>query len=317
MLAAAIDAGTNTFRLLIAEPVVGARVPWRDLVREQRIVRLGEGLRATRRLQPAPMERALDALRHFAALLHRHRVPPARCVAVATAAVREASNGQAFLARVREETGIALRPISGEEEARLSLRGAYAALDAGIAQPWLLADIGGGSTELVCARNDCVLDAASLPIGVVRLTEACLRHDPPRGQELDRLRREVEAAIAPLWRRWEQKGVLPQALVATAGTPTTLAAYALDLSHYDPARVQGFFFSPSAWRKLRDELLAKPAAERAQHPMIPPRRADVLAAGIVILDALQSRFGGFYVSDAGLLEGLWLAASGKSTGVRS
>ena len=305
---AALDLGTNTFRLLIAEPSPG-RPPWRRLDYAQAIVRLGEGLEGAGTINPEAEKRALAALADFAARIRAHGIAPEAALAVTTAAVREAENGTAFVARVQEQTGLRLRVLSGEEEARLSLAGAAAALPEGIADDWLLADIGGGSTELVHARKTNILFARSLPVGVVKLTERFLRHDPPAAEEIARLRAHLAEILdaLPLTR--------PQALVATAGTPTTLAALALGLSAYDPARVNGFFFAREDWDALAAQVLAATKAERMRHPLVPARRADVLPAGVVLLDEILRRWApeGFYVSDAGLLEGAWLAAAGRLT----
>ena len=320
---AALDLGTNTFRLLIAERMRG-RPPWRRLDCAQAVVRLGEGLAAQGRLDPAARARALDALEGFAARLAARGVAPEEAFAVATAAVREAADGAAFLEEVRARTGIAIRTIPGEEEARLSLAGAHAALAPRITRDWMLVDIGGGSTEFVRARGARIVAATSVPVGVVKLTERFLPALPPGPEAVDALRRalrpvlgEVEATLGA--------DAPPGALVATAGTPTTLAALALGLEAYDPDRVNGFRFTAQAWAAMLARVLGASAGELAAHPLVPPRRADVLPAGAVLLDEVRRRWGpgGFYVSDAGLLEGAWLVAAGlapppsTSTGRRS
>ena len=320
---AALDLGTNTFRLLIAGRRRG-RPPWQRLEHAQAVVRLGEGLAARGRLDPAARARALEALGGFAARLTARGVAPGDAFAVATAAVREAADGAAFLEEARARTGIAIRTIPGEEEARLSLAGAHAALAPPITRDWMLVDIGGGSTEFVRARGARIVAATSVPVGVVKLTERFVFSSPPPPEAVDALRRSLrpvlEEAAAALG-----AGAPPGALVATAGTPTTLAALALGLATYDPDRVNGFRFTARSWAETFARVLRTPARELAAHPLVPPRRADVLPAGAVLLDEVRRRWGGegFYVSDAGLLEGAWLVAAGlasppsTSTGRRS
>ncbi len=320
---AALDLGTNTFRLLIAEPSPG-RPPWRRLDYAQAVVRLGEGFGTQRTLAMAARMRALAALEDFAARLKAFGISPDEAWAVATAAVREAENGAAFLEEVRARTGITVRTLTGEEEARLSLAGASAALAPELVRDWLLVDVGGGSTEFVRARNQHVLAAISIPIGVVKLTERWFPALPPPQEAVARLRAALRKMLEDELGAMRAWGA-PCTLVATAGTPTTLAALALGLSRYDPDRINGWHFAPSRWQEVLADVLAASKEELAAHPLVPARRADVLAAGAVLLDEVQRYWGveGFYVSDAGLLEGAWLAAAGlvalpsASTGLRS
>lgn len=310
--AAAIDVGTNTVRLLVGEPEGPGR--FRPIFAAQEITRLGEGLLPERVLQAIPMDRTL-------AVLSRYRQAAASrgaeaVLALGTSALREARNRETFLRRAREEAGLRVQVISGEEEARLTLRGVMG----GLPDPpprMLLMDIGGGSTEFLAAEGDRVLGLVSTGLGVVKLTEEHFRHDPPLRAELARAREAVALRLGRV-RSQELAGRdLPDLLVGTAGTITTLAAIDLALDPYDPLRITGHRLSRARIAELVETLAARPLAARQAVPGLEAGRADVIVAGGLIclgsLDALG--FPGLTVSDAGLREGILLAALAGDPGM--
>jgi exopolyphosphatase / guanosine-5'-triphosphate,3'-diphosphate pyrophosphatase len=305
-LLAAIDLGTNTVRLLVAErdPAPGLVPLWA----EQAVTRLGEGLMGRGTLAPAAAERTLAVVRRFR---DRARdLGAAEVLLVATAAVRQARDGGEFLARLRAEPGVRPRAVSGEEEAGLTLLGASWGLGA-VAGTFALLDIGGGSTEVLVADGTRVLGAVSLALGVVQLVERFFAHDPVEAAELAACRAYVDARFRDeAWGRI--RPLRPAILVATAGTPTTLAMLDLGLPAYDPARVQGHRLSARAIDRLTARLAAIPLAERARTPGLEPGRADVIVPGAVVLAAALAGLGlpAAVVSDAGLREGILLDAVG-------
>ncbi|HXH64993.1 MAG TPA: Ppx/GppA phosphatase family protein [Mariprofundaceae bacterium] len=306
---AAVDIGSNTLRLLIAEPSAQPGTPWHDVHRAHRIVRLGEGLHASGRLSEPGMARALAALQEFAQLITAHDARLDQTHAVATAAMREAENGREFRDRIEAETGIRVQIIDGETEARLSLAGAMAVLHADTRADMLLFDIGGGSTEFIRVRGEALVDAVSRRLGVVRLVEAHLRSDPPSAEDYRAMVRTAGMHLDAVADGWPD-GKPPRHLVGTAGTVTTLAAVHLDLYPYDIARINNLGMSRVEFTALRDRLLAMNHAERQGVRTIEPGRADLIVAGLAIIDAILERwhYPELIVVDAGLLEGAWLKA---------
>lgn len=308
---AAIDIGSNTLRLLIAgqaEPY--DFFPWHDIYRTHRIVRLGEGLHDSGRLSEAGMTRALTALAEFARLIIEHGGSLTDTLAVATAAMREAANGGAFRSRIERETGIRVQIIEGETEARLSLAGATAVLRRDTRDDMLLFDIGGGSTEFIRVRDQAIVDAVSRKLGVVRLVEAHLASDPPSAEDYRAMVRAADAHLAAIVAGWPD-GKPPAHLVGTAGTVTTLAAVHLDLYPYDIAHINNLRISREEFAALRDRLLVMTHDERQAIRTIEPGRADLIVAGLAIIDAIFERWSypELIVVDAGLLEGAWLESS--------
>ena len=298
---AAIDIGTNTVRLLVAETV--GPDDYTVLHEEQQITRLGEGLRSTGVLQDAPRRRSLTVLRRFADLARSLKA--AEIAAVATSAVREARNGQEFVAEVWREAGLALRVIDGEEEARLTLLGVRHGLRLG-SRRVLAIDIGGGSTEFVLARGEVIEGIVSTGLGVVKLTEQYLVSDPPTVDERRRLEEFVGTRIDRL--RRELPGLEAAQLVGTAGTVTTLAAVDLALVTYDRQKVRGHCLSLARVRELLDRLAALALRERRGIPGLEPGRADIIIAGAAILAVSMERLGyhELRVSNDGLREGILL-----------
>ncbi len=306
MRVAAIDLGTNTVRLLVGEPEESGR--YRPVFAAQEITRLGQGLLPGRLLQPGPIRRTLAVLHRFRQAAESHGA--VRIAVVGTSALREARNRETFVARARREAGLEVRVISGEEEACLTLLGVRAAL-ADLPGPLLLMDIGGGSTEFLLAEGPEIRGMVSTGLGVVKLTEAHMRSDPPSTGELAAVRSVVAARMARV-RDQELPGLGPGrggwrgTFVGTAGTVTSLAAIDLGLDPYDPARVNGHRLSRERVEALCRELASLPLARRKKVSGLEPARADVIVAGaLVCLGALDTlHFLDMTVSDGGLREGV-------------
>ncbi len=308
---AAIDIGSNTVRMLIADKAPpGTRIPWRRMDYAQRITRLGAGLHASGALSDTGIERTLAALDECSRLLRRHALAPEDAHAVATAAVREASNGKDFIRRCTSLTGIRPHIIDGATEARLSLDGSSAVLLPETRRHMLLFDIGGGSTEFIRARNGTVLDCLSRKLGVVRLTEAHLSTDPPAWSDYAAMMETVNAHLHAVEGHWGSS-TPPPALVGTAGTITTLAALHLNLFPYDADIINNHVITWSDLLGLRDQLLRMTCAERARLPALERGREDLIIAGLAITEAVMRRWGyrELVCVDAGLLEGVWLAGN--------
>lgn len=311
---AAIDLGTNNCRLLIARPT-GDSFTVIDAF--SRVVRLGEGLAQTGQLSQAAMDRAMAALQVCADKLRRRNVYLAR--SVATEACRRATNGAAFIERVREETGIALDIISAQEEARLAVLGCHLLLEAGEG-PAMIFDIGGGSTELVLVEHrkgevPRIHDWQSVPWGVVSLTETC--GDEPEGEDARaaryaRMRELVRDSLAPftmrIWERIEAEKAsgLPLRLLGTSGTVTTLASLHLELPQYDRRAVDGLIVPAGSMRDIAMRLSGMGPEERRLQPCIGRERSDLVVAGCAILETIldlwpADRLG---VADRGIREGI-------------
>jgi exopolyphosphatase / guanosine-5'-triphosphate,3'-diphosphate pyrophosphatase len=299
---ASVDIGSNTLRLLIAEGWTSG--PLKPIRVERRITRLGERFLPARILQPPAMARSIAALRKFARLMAENGVQG--YLAAATAVVREAGNGAEFLRRVEEEAGLRVRLLSGTEEAELALRGA-ALVMAGGGDSIALLDIGGGSTELIRQVPGASpgVESVSLPIGVVHLTETFLRADPPGLEACARLVGHVRAILETVTFAAPMDQLL---WVGTAGTVTTLAAMYLELQHYDPDRINGVVLGRSWLVDLCNRLADTPVAARRGIVGLEPGREDIILAGaLVALELMETfRFSRLTVSDAGLLEGLFL-----------
>jgi exopolyphosphatase/guanosine-5'-triphosphate,3'-diphosphate pyrophosphatase len=300
MRVAAVDLGTNSTRLLVADLDDGRIEP---LHRETTITRLGEGVDARRRLLPLPVARVRNCLTDYRRTIES--LGADRTLVVATSAVREAENGEAFLGEVEWSYGFATRLLSGDEEALLTFRGATngRALDA---RGTLLVDIGGGSTELVVGGSAGVELHTSLRAGSVRHTERHLHGDPPSSEEVAACRDAVAAALA---------GGAPRtavrAAIGTAGTITSLAALDLGLAAYDPDRVHGHVLTAPAVEAQLARLAALSEAARRALPSLEPERAPVIVAGAAILAETLTFFGldAIEVSERDLLDGAALAAA--------
>ena len=308
---AAIDIGSNTFRLLIAEPSQNKMdTPWQTICYNHCITRLGEGLHHSGKLSDAGMGRAIEALSEFANLLRRFDIPSSHTLAAATAAVREAENGMLFKDRVKAETGIDIQIFPTELEASTALSGACSVLKPATTSDMLLFDIGGGSTEFIRARHGTQDNAISRKLGVVRLVEAHLHSDPPSPQDYQAMLAAATEHLKVVEAEWTDQQP-PIHLVGTAGAVTTLAATELDLFPYDASAINNHRMSKDAFFSLRDRLLALNHEERLKIRTIEQGREDLLIAGLAIIEAVMQRwhYDELITVDAGMLEGVWLRAS--------
>ena len=295
MRVAAVDLGTNSTRLLVAD-VDNGRIS--ELVRRLAITRLGEGVDVNHTLLPAPIARVhavLDGYAEEARSLGTERV-----LATATSAVRDASNGRAFLAGLGERYGWATRLLDGEEEAETTFRGVTS--DRTLGSDTLLVDIGGGSTELLVGGPDGISFATSLQIGCVRVTERFLASDPPAAQE-------VEAAAAHV--RTLLPALKAERAIGVAGTITTVAAIDLGLREYDPVRIHGHRISRGAADHVLEQLAGLPLGQRAGVRGLEPARAPVIVGGLVVLREVMQRYGlsEIEASERDILHGVALAAA--------
>lgn len=271
---AAIDCGTNSIRLLVAD-LDGEKTT--ELVREMRVVRLGQDVDRTGRLDPAAIERTVEATREYVALAATLDAEVLRFCA--TSAARDADNAGDFLAAIEDVAGVAPEILSGDAEARASFLGATHELGDGVTA---VTDIGGGSTELVLGDAGEVTMAHSFDVGSVRLTERFLATDPPSIGEISELIDHLDALIVPVVR---DLAPVPR-FVGVAGTVTTVAAHALELPAYDHDRIHGVELPLERVQEACLSLVRMPVADRRALPFMHPGRADVIGAGALILDRL-------------------------------
>lgn len=301
MRVAAIDCGTNSIRLLIADVVDNKII---DVVRTMIIVRLGEGVDQTREFSHAALTRTFAAVDVYAGLIDEHKPEVVRFVA--TSASRDVSNRAEFFAGVKERLGIEPTVISGDEEARLSFLGATAGLaelpDAPAA-PYLVIDIGGGSTEFVVGEF-APTAAISTDVGCVRMTERHFHDDPPTAQQISDATQDVDAAIATA------ASVVPledvRSLIGLAGSVTTIAALALNLQSYDPTKIHGSRISAEKVHEIAQELLSMTRAQRAGLGPMHEGRVDVIGGGALVLDRIMQVTGlsQVVVSEHDILDGI-------------
>ncbi len=313
---AAIDCGTNSIRLLIADVSGGlASGQLRDVHRETRIVRLGQGVDATGEFAPDAIARTRAALVDYAALLRAQRVERVRMVA--TSAARDVANRDVFFAMTAEVLGAVIpasvaEVISGSEEAELSFRGAVGELDSAGA-PFVVVDLGGGSTEIVFGR-DRVLASYSADIGCVRLTERCLHSDPPAPGEVAAAREVVRERLESALRAVPVEGA--RTWVGLAGTMTTLSALAHNMTTYDAAAIHLSRVSGNDLMAVCDRLISMTRAQRAALPPMHEGRADVIGGGAIVVQELarelRTRAGidELTVSEHDILDGIALSLAG-------
>ncbi|PSL54213.1 exopolyphosphatase/guanosine-5'-triphosphate,3'-diphosphate pyrophosphatase [Saccharothrix carnea] len=284
---AAIDCGTNSIRLLVADVTTsdGGERWLRDVHREMRVVRLGQGVDATGELHPDAIARTRAALVDYTDILRRKGTERVRMVA--TSATRDAANKAAFFDMTREVLGVEAEVITGDEEARLSFTGAVSDLDADEG-PFLVSDIGGGSTELVLGTWDGVhgeVEAArSVDIGCVRLTERCLRDDPPTEAQVEQAVRVTRDVLAEAFAAVPTAGA--KTWIGVAGTVTTLVALAEELPRYDPREIHLARLSLDRIREVTAKLLTMGHDERAALGPMHPGRVDVICGGALVVRTL-------------------------------
>jgi exopolyphosphatase/guanosine-5'-triphosphate,3'-diphosphate pyrophosphatase len=309
---AAIDCGTNSIRLLVADcdPQTGELV---DLDRRMTIVRLGQGVDRTGRLAPEALERTFAACREYAAVVKEHGAERLRFVA--TSASRDAENRDEFVRGVLDILGVEPEVISGDQEAEFSFTGATRELKGSdhLARPYLVVDIGGGSTEFVVG-DDHVRAARSVDIGCVRMTERHLVRDgavsdPPTDAQISAMRADIEAALDLA----EETVPLREArtLVGLAGSVTTVSAIAQELPEYDSEAIHHSRVSHDRVREITEWLLRSTHAERAAVPSMHPGRVDVIGAGALVLLTIMERIGAeeVVVSEHDILDGIaWSVA---------
>ncbi len=295
---AAIDCGTNSTRLLVADD------EGRPLERLMEITRLGKGVDATGALDPAAIDRTMATLRRYREAMDRHGVERVRITA--TSAARDAANRDQFFDAAEAIIGTRPELLAGHEEGELSFRGATADLDPADG-PFLVADIGGGSTELVVGTTS-VEGVLSLDMGCVRLTEKFLHHDPPQAAELSAALSVVDAHLDDLEREIPQVRSVNR-FVGLAGTVTTVAAVEQGLPGYDPEKIHHFVLTRAAAEDVFRTLATETVEQRKTNPGMEAERADVIVGGCCVLVAIMRRFGfdECHVSEADILDGLVLS----------
>ncbi len=308
---AAVDCGTNSLRLLVAD-VDPARGQITDVARRMEIVRLGQGVDRTGRLAPEALERTMAVLRDYAGVIAGSRAQAVRMVA--TSATRDASNAADFTRQVKEVLGVAPEVLTGSAEAVLSFTGATVELagqaDAG---PFLVADIGGGSTEFVLGAAGHPDAAISVNIGCVRMTERHLPGDPPAPDQVTAATADIDAALDQV--AAEVPVTRARTLVGLAGSVTTVAAIALGLPTYEAERIHHSHISAADVHRVTQHLLAQTRAERALIGVMHPGRVDVIGGGALVLDRIMARFGfaEVLVSEHDILDGIAWSLAGDST----
>ncbi|MEV4463060.1 Ppx/GppA phosphatase family protein [Micromonospora echinofusca] len=303
---AAIDCGTNSIRLLVADlpdASAGPEAPLADLSRRMEIVRLGQGVDKTGRLSPEAIERTRVALASYAAEIEKLGAERVRMCA--TSASRDASNAAEFREMVERTLGVAPEVVTGDEEARLSFTGAVRGLPADAREPYLVVDIGGGSTEFVVGTRAGGVEAAiSMDIGCVRMTERHLHGDPPGLDEVAAAQADIAVAVD------RALAVVPgrqaATLVGLAGSVTTVVAIAQGLQAYDPERIHHARVPYDAVADVTADLLGKSRERRLAIPVMHPGRADVIGAGALVLRVIMERAGmdSVVASEHDILDGI-------------
>lgn len=280
---AAIDCGTNSIRLLIAD-VDSATGTLTDHVRLMEVVRLGQGVDNTGKFADEALARTLDASKRYAEICQAFGVQKTRFVA--TSATRDASNRGEFIDGVKAALGVEPEVVSGEEEAALSFRGAVSVLGSDYPAPYLVVDLGGGSTELVLGGSHPIA-AHSMNVGCVRMTERHLKSDPPTQEEISAAALDVNTAID------EAAKVVPiertGTLVGLAGSVTTITAHALKLRQYDRNEINGAVLPLKQVQEAASDLLQRNNAERAALGFMHPGRVDVIGAGALVWSTVVAR----------------------------
>ena len=297
---AVIDVGTNSTRLLVADVAEGRVSP---LDRRSTVTRLGRGVDLSGRLASEAIEDVCEAIGGYVGIVEELE---AKAVdVIATSAVRDADNGSAFVAELRERFALSPRVLAGEEEARLTYLGATS--ESLPSEPTLVVDIGGGSTELIVGRGSEISFHDSLQARVVRHSERYISSDPPAASELEELASDIRGLIESS----VDAGVEAAHGIAVAGTPTSLAAVEIGLEPYDPSRVHGHTLALPSIQRMLSQLASVPLAERVEIPGLHPDRAPTIVAGVVILVETMRAFGleEMTVSEHDILYGTAIAAA--------
>ena len=320
---AAIDCGTNSIRLLIAEADRDADrdadsdadndrasgAGFSEIDRRTEIVRLGQGVDATGELHPDALIRTFAAVEEYARLIREAGVEPDRIAFVATSATRDARNREDFDAGIKRRLGVRPQVISGQAEAALSFRGATSGTAGGLrdgsAEPVLVMDIGGGSTELILGADNELVASISLDVGAVRVTERFWHSDPPSADDIVRARAFVDELLDGAGLDLGSVG----SWIGVAGTATTLAGVALGLPAYDRSKVHGATLTRATLDSLFERLSAMSAEQIREIPSMHPKRADVITAGTLIATTVAARVGTdtLTVSEADILDGIVLS----------
>lgn len=302
---AAYDCGTNSIRLLVTDldPTTGRA---REVLREMRIVRLGEGVDQTGRIGDAAMSRVLAAVDEFVAMTEGKGVEAT--VFAATSAARDAENATTFTTAVQSRVGVPPMVLTGEQEARMTFSGAARSVRGAVKAPYLVVDIGGGSTEFILGVDE-VEQSQSLDIGSVRITERHLHSDPPTRNEIDAAIADIDAALDTLTVDLTRAG----SVIGVAGTVTTIAAGALRLSSYQRDLIHHSVIDKASAQATVNSLLAMGTQQRLALGYLHPGRADVIGGGGLVLDRLLRRttVHAFLVSEHDILDGLAWSALGN------
>lgn len=310
-LLASLDLGTNTFRLLIAKVTDSTTLV--PIVTKRAFIRLGEGIDKNGFIQPHAFEKGIKVIKHFSHTINQHKVE--KVFAVSTSVARVAKNGEEFIAKVLEHTGISVRIVSGFEEALLTLKGIFSAVDC-TTHKSLLFDIGGGSTELILTEDNVPLQIASIGLGVVHLAENLITTDPPSPENLSLLRNSIRNLLQSFdFNRDLLNSIIDtsqSSLIGTAGTVTTLAAIDRQLERYDPQKINNYRLSLNTVEDIYHLLSSTSLDERkAIIGLEEGREAVILPGAAIVLEIMDYfKFDQLTVSDAGLLEGILLDALG-------
>lgn len=308
---AGIDIGSNSIRLMIVE-VVENQNNYRVLDDHKETTRLAHGLTASNKLTPEAMAHSLNALRRMKALVDGHKVEHLEIIA--TSAVREASNGQEFIQLIKAHLGLNIEIITSQEEGRLSFLSAHRRFDLHDQQVLLL-DLGGGSGELIFAANGVVEEIHSMPIGAVRMTEACIQHDPPRKSDLKAVRKRLKKLLSEAM---PVAAFHPHFMIGAGGTFTALANISLRMRGIERRGVGGYEMTRSDVRHVLDHLSFLPLAARRTVPGLNPDRADIIIAGVAVIERIMKwmQVNRLVIHDQGVRDGLLLQMIEKYIGPR-
>ncbi|NWF75504.1 MAG: Ppx/GppA family phosphatase [Nitrospirae bacterium] len=308
---ASIDVGSNTFRLLIAEIKKGKII---DIFSDRKITRLGNKVNQTGRLQVKNIEESIKALKEFASMISKYNVVHIR--AIATSALREASNSDTFIQRVNDETGIKIDVISGEKEAELNLKGILLSFSEPkyLNKTLLILDIGGGSTEWILYNGEHSIRMGSIPVGVIKFTENFLKTDPISNNDLSDMKNEMYLVIKKLEPEIHELIAEKTELIGTGGTFTTLASIDLKLDEYSREKIHMHRIPLSRLKKMSEFLLPLTLEERKKVKGLEPQRADLIIPGLLFTINVMDffHFTEMIISDYGLLEGALLEIDEKS-----